>query len=222
MKRHRLIFILFCLAVLQPGGPAYGQILDISSGGLPTMTGAVGGSVTGSSDVRDDLVVTINFGELSPANMNNFVKVTVPITVRSLLPYRVTATVSGAFNANPQAVQRTDVGFGVNNMRPLGAQAQVCNNSNHIFYAPFNNDPSANISILASGRAAYPSTLNNAVASTTILTGPRLTRNTNLTRQTNDGYAFDAIFVIVPQFYAPGTSSATITFTISLGPLVAC
>lgn len=186
------------------------------------MTGSIGGSVVGSADVRDDLVVTINFGELSPANTNNVVKVVVPIAIRSLLSYRVTATVTGAFNANPQALQRTDVGFGVNNMRPLGAQAQVCNNSNHIFYAPFNNDPSTTIFINGLGRAAYPSTLNDAVATTTILTGPRLTRNANLNRQTNDGYIFDAIFVITPQFYLTGASSATITFNISLGPVVPC
>ncbi len=175
----------------------------------------------GSSSVLNDLVVTINFGEISPANINNIVKVVVPIAVRSNQQYQVQASVTGGTNANPQALQRTDIGFGVNNFRSLGSNARVCTNSPHIFYTPFNNDPAVNVTINASGRATYPSTLNNAVSAPTILSGPRLS-NGNNQRQTNDGYAFDAIFVITPQFYATGTTSATVTFTISAGPNAPC
>ena len=42
---------------------------------------ALGGSVTGSSSTTQDLVVTVNFGEVSPANINNLVKVVVPVAV---------------------------------------------------------------------------------------------------------------------------------------------
>ena len=175
-----------------------------------------------SKSVLNDLVVTIDLGEVSPLNTNNIVKVTVPIGVRSQLPYMVTVTSSGSINLNAQAVQRTDVGFGVNNMRAMGSQAQVCTQSQHIFYSPFNNDPAANVSTNASGRITYPSTLNNVGVATTILSGPKLTHNSNGTRQTNDGYIFDAIIAITPQFYAAGTTSATLIFTISAGPNVPC
>ena len=212
--------IFFCVLILGVVAGVSGQALDISSGGTPTITGAVGGSVTGSSSVLNDLIVTINFGEISPTNTNNIVKVTVPIAIRSNQAYKVQAAVTGSTNANAQALQRTDIGFGVNNMRAMGSNSRVCTNP-HIFYSPFNNDPSTSRTISASGRAAYPSTLNNAVTATTILSGPRLS-NGNNARQTNDGYIFDAIFAITPQFYAAGTTSATITFTISAGPASSC
>ncbi len=212
--------ILFCVITLASLGNIFAQALDISSGGVPTITGASGGSVTGSSSVLNNLVVTINFGEISPSNTNGIVKVVVPIAVRSNQQYKVQATVTGSTNANAQALQRTDIGFGVNNFHSMGANARVCVNP-HIFYSPFSNDPASNVTINVAGRATYPSTLNNAVATTTILSGPRLSNGTNA-RQTDDGYIFNAIFVITPQFYATGSTSATITFTISAGPSSSC
>lgn len=216
--------ILFCLLFIGGLGRTSAQTFDISSGGLPTMTGALSGSVTGSSSTTTNLAVTINFGQVSPQNTNSIVKVIVPVAIRSNAAYKVTATVTGSTNSNPQAIQRTDIGFGANNLRPSGNgnNSQVCTNSSHIFYSPFNNDPSANVSINAgSGRATYPSTLNNVGTATTIISGPRLSRN-NANRGANNAYIFDAIFTIVPQFYATGSASLTITFTISSGPTAPC
>jgi hypothetical protein len=216
------IQILFCLLFIGGLSNAFAQAFDISSGGAPTITGALSGSVTGSSSVTTDLVVTINFGQLSAINTNNIVKVVVPVAIRSNAAYEVTATVTGMINANLQAVQGSDVGFGVNNFRAMGNRSEVCNNSGHIFYAPFNNDPATTRTINgASGRAQYPSTLNNIGIDTTILSGPRLTQG-SMNRATNNGYIFDAIFAVTPQFYAAGTSSGTITFTISSGPTAPC
>ena len=144
-------FILLLALTLGSLVVADGQALDISSGGAPTITGTVGGSVTGSSSVLNDLVVTINFGELGPANTNSNVKVTVPIGVRSKGPYQVTVTYSGTTSANPQALQKSDIGFGLNNWRAMGSQSRVCS-SPHIIYSPFNNDPSSNITLSAAGR----------------------------------------------------------------------
>ena len=76
---YSLLIILFCLVFARTTSA---QALDISSGGQPTITGAVGGSVTGGALVTDDLVVTINFGEVSPLNTNSIVKVTVPFALR--------------------------------------------------------------------------------------------------------------------------------------------
>jgi hypothetical protein len=210
-----IVISLVCL------GNVVAQVLDISSGGAPTIAGALGGSVTGSSNVQNDLVVTINFGEVSAANTNNYVKVTVPIALRSRGPYRVTATILGIPNANPNAIQATDVGFGIGNWRKLGGNAQVCS-SPHILYAPFNNDPSSSITLSAAGRAQYVSDLADIGTATTIITGPRLSSNNGASRKADDGWIFDAVFVITPQFYAAGISSATITFNVLTGPVVPC
>ncbi|MGA9994539.1 MAG: hypothetical protein WBP93_03940 [Pyrinomonadaceae bacterium] len=216
--------ILSCLMVLCASSAAFsqGQGYDISSGGQPTITGARNGSVSGSSDVKQNLTVTINFGEVSPVNTNGIVKVVVPVAVRSSQPYKVTVTIAGTFNINPLAIQSSDIGFGGNNMRPLGSKAQICTGSNHIFYTPFNNDPTTTVTLNASGRATYQSSLSNISGSTTILSGPELTKNGGASRKDDDGWVFDVILAITPQFYAPGTASATLTFTIGAGPNVQC
>jgi hypothetical protein len=213
-----LIALLFLVASQKTSA----QALDISSGGQPTITGAVGGSVTGSADVRNDLVVTINFGEVSPLNANSIVKVVVPIALRSNQPYQVAVSMSGLNNANAQAVQASDVGFGLQNIRVLGGAGKICTQSAHIIRSPFDNDPSTSATIGASGRVSYTSSLGNLSGSTVILSGPQLSKNNSSIRQQSDGYVFDAIFTLTPQFFATGISSATLIFTISAGPNVPC
>jgi hypothetical protein len=210
---------LFALCV---AGSASAQTFDIGSGGQPTITGALSGSVTGTSDTTQDLVVTINFGEVSPLNSGNLVKVVVPVAIRSTAPYQVAISVAGTFNGNPQAVQLSDIGFGARNMRQMGSKAQDCTQSAHLFRAPFDNDPSLNVTLDANGRAAYPSSLANVAGSTVILSGPKLTKGNITKHEADNGYIFDAIFTIKPQFYVSGTFSATITFNISAGPNVPC
>lgn len=214
--------ILFCLLILFGFGKALSQALDISSGGQPTITGALGGSVTGSSNVLNDLIVTVDFGEVSPANTNSIVRVVVPIAIRSSQSYKVVASVSGSTNANLQAVQRSDIGFGVVNFRSMGANARVCDQSPHIINSPFGNNPAGNVTIDASGRAAYPSTLNNLVTPATIVSGPRLSNGNDDSRETDDGYLFNAILAITPQYYRVGSTSLILTFTISSDQFTPC
>ena len=218
-------FILHCLSVLlvlMCASAVCGQALDISSGGQPTITGTLNGSVSGSSSVLDNLVVNINFGEVSPLNTNSIVKVTVPIGIRSNQPYRVAVSMTGLSNGNVQAVQPSDVGFGIQNLRQLGGAGKICNQSPHIIAPIFNNDPALFSTISGSGRVSYQSSLANLSGSTVILTGPELSKNNSAKRQNSDGYEFDAIFALTPQFFAPGISSATLIFTISSGPNVPC
>jgi hypothetical protein len=223
MKLRQIICAIFLATLVACVVPTISaQNFDISSGGQPTITGALSGSVTGSASVLNNLAVTINFGEISPANSNSLVKVVVPIAIRSSQPYQVAVTIAGLGNANPQALQPSDIGFGANNMRAMGGKAQVCTKSSHIFYSPFDNDPAVTKTIAANGRATYQSTLSNISVSTVVLSGPRLTKGGIGGRDTDDGYIFDAIFAITPQFFAAGTSSATLTFTISAGPNVPC
>ena len=222
-KSTHCIPILFCILLVGGLGNAVAQTFDISSGGQPTITGGLGGSVTGSSNVLNNLSVTINFGEVSPANTNSIVKVVVPIAVRSSTRYQVAVTVNSfTTGVSTMAVNKTDIGFGAGNLRSMGANARVCTASPHIFPTPFNNDPATGVTINAAGRATYTSTLNNISTSTVILRGPRLSDDVSPVRQTNNGYIFDAIFVITPQFYAQGATSALLTFTISQGPAAAC
>jgi len=225
MKSNWIVFtisIFLCLALGLPGETFAIQGFDISSGGLPTITGALNGSVTGTSNVTQDLVVTVDFGEVSPANPNGAVRVVVPIAIRSSAPYQIRVTMTGSTNANPQAIQFSDMGFGVENMRIMGSRSQTCTNSSHIFAAIFNNDPLTTAFISASGRVAYQSTLDNISGSTLLLSGPTLTNFNGSNRRTDDGWIFDAVLVITPQYFAPGTKSATLTFTISAGPNVSC
>lgn len=220
--RHFTFSILTIVIFLALAQTAFAQALDISSGGQPTITGALSGSVTGSANVTNDLVVTINFGEVSPLNPNAIVKVVVPVGIRSNQPYQVSVTMTGLNNANAEAIQASDVGFGVQNMRLLGGAGQTCNRSTHIIRSPFNNDPANSATVGSNGRVGYSSSLANVSGATVILSGPELSKNNSSKRQQSDGYVFDAIFTLTPQFFAAGVSSATLVFSISPGPNVPC
>src|SRR5262245_42626103 len=220
--RHFTYAFLTVLIFLAVSQTIAAQALDISSGGQPTITGAVGGVVTGNASVQSDLVVTINFGEVSPLNTNSIVKVVVPIALRSNQPYQVAVSTSGLTNANPEALQASDVGFGIQNIRLLGGAGKICTQSTHVIQSPFNNDPSITSTVGTDGRVAYQSSLVNFLGSTLILSGPELSKNNSSKRQNSDGYVFDAIFALTPQFFAAGVSSATLTFSISPGPNVPC
>jgi hypothetical protein len=69
---------------------------------------------------------------------------------------------------------------------------------------------------------SYPSSLGSLSGSTIILSGPQLSKNNSSNRQQSDGYVFDAIFTVTPQFFATGISSATLIFTIAPGPNAPC
>ena len=222
MRLRLFTYSLLTLLILAGAHSSFAQALDISSGGLPTITGAVNGSVTGSANVQNDLVVTINFGEVSPANTNAIVKVVVPIALRSNQPYQIAVSMSGLSNPDAQALQAADIGFGLQNPRLLGGSAQTCSQSTHIIRSPFNNDPANTATVGANGRVSYQSSLNNLSGSTIILSGPELSKNNSSKRQQSDGWVFDAVFTLTPQFFAPGVSSTTLIFSISPGPNVPC
>ncbi len=220
--RHFTYSLLTVLILLAVAESISAQALDISSGGLPTITGAVNGSVTGNASVTGDLVVTVNFGEVSPLNPNAIVKVIVPIALRSNQPYQVAVSVTGLTNANAEALQATDVGLGVQNLRLLGGAGQSCNQSTHIIRSPFNNDPANSAVVGSNGRVSYPSSLGSLSGSTIILSGPELSKNNSSKRQQSDGWVFDAIFAVTPQFFGAGVSSTTLIFSIAPGPNVPC
>lgn len=223
MRLRHFTFSVFTLLIfLAAAQTTLAQALDISSGGLPTITGAVNGFVTGNANVQGDLVVTVNFGEVSPLNTSAIVKVVVPIALRSNQPYQVAVSMSGLTNADTQALQASDVGFGLQNMRLLGGAGKICTQSTHVFQSPFDNDPATTATVGSNGRVTYPSTLASLSGSTVILTGPELSKNASSKRQQSDGYVFDAVFALTPQFFAAGVSSTTLVFSISPGPNAPC
>src|SRR6185503_13462473 len=153
---------------------------------------------------------------------NSIVKVTVPFALRSNQPYQISVTMSGLNNANAQALQASDVGFGLQNPRLLGGAGKICNQSTHIIRSPFNNDPAFTATVGSNGRVSYQSSLDNLSGATLILSGPELSKNNSSKRQQSDGWVFDAIFTLTPQFFVCGISCATLIFTISPGPNVPC
>jgi hypothetical protein len=224
MNRLRIlaVFFLSCCLVLTATRPGLAARYDIGSAGLPTIAGNVGGSVTGSSTLLANLTVTVNFGELSPVNSNNIVKVVIPIAMRSDSAYKMAVTISGTQSADVNAVRFSDIGFGIQNLRSFGNAATACG-ANSIIASPFNNDPSSTFTINgATGRAQYTSSLANLGVSTQVLNGPQLSTNFSGSGS-NDGWAFDAILAVKPQYYTPGgLSTITLTFTISSGSAFSC
>ena len=97
MNRLRALTILAVSVslIFVATSPVLAAKFDMGSAGLPTITGSVGGSVTGSSTLLASLVVTVNFGELSPVNSNQIVEVVIPIAMRSDSPYKIAVTISG-------------------------------------------------------------------------------------------------------------------------------
>ncbi|HLM60823.1 MAG TPA: hypothetical protein VK308_08470 [Pyrinomonadaceae bacterium] len=220
MKLRSVQITVFCILLLNLSLLARAQNFDLSSGGSPTITGAVGGSVSGSSNTAQDLIVTINFGELSPANPNSIVKVIVPIFIRSTSSYQVTAVLSSTTSANPQSIQPDDAGFGTGNLRRSGGQ--ICSSANHTFFAPFDNDPQTTAAIGSNGRIGYQSSTANLLTAPVVLSGPRLTQGNGRLKRTDGGYIFDAVFAVTPQFFAPGSTTAAITFSISSAADIGC
>jgi len=224
MTRLRILAVLVfvCGVVCSNFRPVLAAAYDLGSAGLPTIAGNIGGSVTGSATLLSALSVTINFGELSPVNPNQIVTVVIPIALRSDSAYQVVVTRSGSAGVDPNSIQFSDIGFGIQNLRQYGNRPTNCG-VNSIIANPFNNNPSSSLTINgATGRAQYPSSLANIGASTVVLNGPQLSEVFGGAGQ-DDGWAFDAILAVKPQYYTPGVSSSiTLTFTISSGPAFAC
>lgn len=224
MNKLRILAILFFAFGVVCGNlrPVLAAAYDLGSAGLPTITGSVGGSVSGSATLLSALSVTVNFGELSPINPNSIVTVVIPIALRSDSAYQVVVTRSGSAGVDPNSIQFSDIGFGIQNLRRYGNRATDCG-VNSIIANPFNNNPASSLTINAStGRAEYTSSLANIGASTVVLNGPQLSEIFGAAGQ-DDGWAFDAILAVKPQYYTPGLSSSiTLTFTISSGTPFAC
>lgn len=216
LSRALVLFaLLACAPLAEAARP--GQFA-IGPAGTPTISGGMNASVAGASQVGGRLQLTIDFGEVSPLNAARMVVVSVPVALRSLASYEVLATVSGTVSGDPNAVQLSDVGFGMQNLRRLGKFATNCG-ANSKIQLPFNNDPSTNVDL--SKRAAYTSTLADIGLSRAVLRGPKLSTKV-INNKKKNGYIVDVVLVIIPQFYSVGTFRATLTLTMGSGPSLPC
>ena len=226
MKRR--ILLIICLVGLvmasSVGTSADPNKHDIGSGGLATISStAFGGSVVSDPGLHADLVVAVNFGEVTPINTDPIIKVIIPVALRSRDDYQITLSVTGTLGTEPDALKLSDIGIGIRNLRSLGARAEPCG-INSIIRTPFNNDPTTSVTINpTTGRAQYPASLANIVGSTIVINGPHLSSSQgNWRRGTDNGYVFDLILAVVPQWYAAGSFNLTLTLTMSSGPNFNC
>jgi hypothetical protein len=182
------------------------NFVELNSGGAVTLTGNSGGSVITDGTVNTPLAVVVDMGELGPSNSNSFVKLSVPLKLRSNVGYQLNmvGSVSGA-GATSFSLKDTDVGFGLTpSARPANLAAGPDTNDTP-------GDPTIGGSTDVNGRwvfAGSNSTLGAYASSGEVLTGPRI--NKAVPTNSNIGLTVPAIFAIKPQFFDP---AAAITIT---------
>jgi len=188
------------------------NFVELNSGGAVTLSGNSGGGITTDGTVNSPLAVVVNLGELNPANTNSFVKLTVPLKMRSNTAYQLTmsGSVAGA-GSTGYSLKATDVGFG------LVPAARPSNLANGTDTNATPGDPTTGGSTDANGRWVFDgsnSTLGAFASAAEILSGQRI--NKTVPRSDTSGLVVPAIFAVKPQFYDPASSVViTANFTIT-------
>ena len=187
------------------------NFVELTSGGAVTLTGNLGGSIITDGTANSPLAVVVNLGELGPANTNSFVKLSVPLRLRSNVAYQLNmvSSVAGA-GATAFSLKDTDVGFGLTPAaRPANLAAGVDTNATP-------GDPTVGGSTDANGRwvfAGANSTLGAYAVSGAVLSGPRI--NQAVSANSNTNLTLPAIFAVKPQFFDPAPAiTITAQFTV--------
>jgi hypothetical protein len=188
------------------------NFVELTSGGAVTLTGNSGGSVITDGTANSPLAVVVNLGELGPSNTNSFVKLSVPVRLRSNVAYQLNmvSSVAGA-GATAFSLKDTDVGFGLTPaaIRPANLAPGVDTNATP-------GDPTVGGSTDVDGRwvfAGVNSTLGAYAVSGAVLNGPRVNKAVGANSATN--LTFPAIFAIKPQFFDPAPAiTITAQFTV--------
>lgn len=187
------------------------NFVELNSGGAVTLTGHLGGSIITDGTINNPLAVVVNLGELGPANANQFVKLNVPIRLRSNVAYQLNmvSSVAGA-GATTFSLKDTDVGFGLTSAaRPANLAAGTDTNATP-------GDPTVGGSTDVDGRwvfAGANSTLGAYASSGEVLSGPRI--NKAVSANSNTNLALPAIFAVKPQFFDPAPAiTITAQFTV--------
>jgi len=187
------------------------NFVELTSGGAVTLTGNSGGSIITDGTANSPLAVVVDLGEVGPSNTNSFVKLSVPLRLRSNVGYQLNmvSSVAGA-GATSFSLKATDVGFGLTPAaRPANLAAGVDTNATP-------GDPTVGGSTDVNGRWVYAganSTLGAYAVSGAVLSGPRINKTVAANSATN--LTVPAIFTVKPQFYDPAPAiTITAQFTV--------
>jgi hypothetical protein len=171
------------------------KFVELNSGGAVTLTGNSGGGVTIDGVANSPLAVSINLGELGPSNTNNFVFAQVPLKLRSnaayVLSMSATVTSSGATSSR---IVAADVGA-TSGDPTLAANGAVNGTSGRYEFT------------------AVRSNLSAFSSATTALSGPIIMNA--VPRSNANGLTVPAFFAIKPQFFENGTTTISVTFTVT-------
>ncbi len=192
------------------------KFVEINSGGAVTLSGNSGGGITTNGTVNNPLAVVINLGELGPSNTNSFVTANVPLKIRSNAPYVMSmiATVAST-GTTTNKIAAADIGFGLGAVSRTGIGVNTAGTDTNATAG----DPTlpANGSVNAtSGRyefTAVRSNLNSFTSSTTALSGSFVMNA--VPRSNTNGLTIPAIFAVKPQFFENGSTTVTVTFTVT-------
>src|SRR5688572_9861886 len=229
---HQTLLKIFLLAILLmvQAGVCLGQsttgtvsmsatvskFVEINSGGAVTLTGNSGGGVTTNGVANSPLAVSINLDELGPGNTNNFVTAQVPLKLRSNAAYvlSMVATVNST-GTTTNRIGAADVRFGLGTVTRSGTGVHTTGTDTNAT----SGDPTlpANGSINAtSGRYEFTAVRSNLSAfssATTALNGPFILNA--VPRSNTNGLIVPAMFAIKPQFFENGTTTISVTFTVT-------
>jgi hypothetical protein len=192
------------------------KFVEINSGGAVTLTGNSGGGVTTDGVVNTPLAVSINLGELGPSNTNSFVTAQVPLKLRSNAPYvlSMSATVTSS-GTTANKIGAADVGFGLGTITRSGTGVNTSGTDTNAT----SGDPTlaANGSVNgASGRYEFTAVRSNLSAfssATTALSGAFIMNA--VPRSNSNGLTVPAFFAVKPQFFENGTTTVSVTFTVT-------
>lgn len=172
------------------------------------------------------LVFTLDLGDVSPNNANDYVGGTVQVVMRTNAAYTLSAavTASSGFGAAGNAngdFSLADIGFGIpaSALAASGSGALVSAGAvgSSSVVAAFNSDPSS-ASKDADGIPTFSATLNSlstTAPGTQVLSGPRISRGGSL-NSPNNGLLANTVYAVGPQFFTPNTGfSATVTYTLA-------
>src|SRR5215218_4709756 len=191
------------------------KFVEINSGGAVTLTGNSGGGVTTDGVINTPLAVSVNLGELGPGNTNNFVTAQVPLKLRSNAPYvlSMSATVTSS-GSTSNRIGAADVGFGLGTVSRTGVGVNAGADTNAT-----SGDPTlaANGSVNGTtGRYEFTAVRSNLSAfssATTALSGPIIMNA--VPRSNANGLTVPAFFAVKPQFFENGTTTISVTFTVT-------
>ncbi|HYP27994.1 MAG TPA: hypothetical protein VE262_14860 [Blastocatellia bacterium] len=166
------------------------------------------------------LAFTLNMGDVSPNNTNNYVGGSVRVILRTNAAYTLSAALTsnsgfGTIGNTNGDLALSDIGFGLANIAASGVLVTGTAVSGSSVTAPYNNDPSTATKDV-DGIPTFTSTLGNlstTAPGTQVMSGPRISRGGS-NNSPNNGLLVDTIYAVGPQFFTPTSFSATVTYTL--------